>query len=173
MILSIQPENCIGCLACEVYCSLAHEGVVNLDLARIKVHQDENRLIMVPVACIPCEAKACIQACPEEKAITLAASGAVLIDESLCTGCSRCVRACKIGAIRFHKLPGRGKKGIAVSLKCDQCDGDPWCARVCPNDAIRFVPGNHQAVDVFNHIRSGLDSLENESRPGSAERQSL
>lgn len=160
MILFIQPENCTGCLACEVYCSLAHEGVVNLALSRIRVHKDENRLILVPVACIPCETKPCLQACSKENAIHLTERGAVVIEESLCTGCGRCARACEIGAIHFHRLSGRGKNGVAVSLKCDQCGGDPWCARVCPNGAIRFVEEDEQAARVFAHLRADLDALE-------------
>jgi len=160
MILLIKPENCTGCLACEVYCSLAHEGMVIPELSRIVVHHDENRQIMVPVACIPCDDKPCIQACTENGAIHLSLDGSVVIDENLCTGCSRCVRACKIGAIQFHRLPGRGNKGVAVSLKCDQCGGDPWCARVCPNDAITFVDSEGEGQVVFNNVLSVLEILE-------------
>lgn len=163
MILSIKPENCTGCLACEVYCSLAHEGAVNPALSRIRVYQTDSRQTILPVVCLPCEEKPCIQACPQG-AISLHAGGAVIIDESLCTGCSRCVRACAIGAIHFQRLPGRGKNGLAVSLKCDQCGGDPWCVRVCPNGALEVVATNDQTAVLFEKIRSGLAAFQGEKK---------
>ncbi len=163
MILTIKPENCTGCLACEIYCSLAHEGQIVTSLSRIKIHMDENRQILAPVVCLPCENKHCIQACPEKGAIYIDNNGAVVINEALCTGCSRCVRACPIGAIHFHRLPGRGKKGIAVALKCDQCGGDPWCVRVCPNDAIQLVDSISEPTTIIKRIQSSLEMIKVEA----------
>jgi Fe-S-cluster-containing hydrogenase component 2 len=139
MYLRITPSRCTGCLACQVYCSLQHEGQVNLDLARITVWRSPAGDDYLPLVCVPCEAKDCLAACPEPGAIRAGEDGIVRIDEALCTGCSKCVRACPIGAIRFHRLPGRGKHGKAVAIKCDLCDGDPWCEQVCPAQAIELV----------------------------------
>ncbi len=170
MIFSINPENCTGCLACEVYCSLAHEGGINLGLSRIRIYETGNRQSILPVVCLPCAEKPCLQVCPEG-AIRLHDRGAVTIDESRCTGCSRCVRACKIGAIRFHRLPGRGKKGVAVALKCDQCGGDPWCVRVCPNGAIATVESDAAPAAAFEQIRSALESIQAANEKERSERQ--
>ncbi|GAP13972.1 Fe-S-cluster-containing hydrogenase components 2 [Longilinea arvoryzae] len=170
MIFSIKPDNCTGCLACVVYCSLAHEGGVNPELSRIRVYQTESRQTILPVVCLPCDEKPCIQACPQG-AISLHACGAVIIDESLCTGCSRCVRACGIGAIHFHRLSGRGKNGVAVSLKCDQCGGDPWCIRVCPNGAIEAVESSAAAAATFEQIRSALEPFRAVKKSERSERQ--
>jgi Fe-S-cluster-containing hydrogenase component 2 len=159
MILCIDPERCTGCLACQVFCSLAHEGCVNPSLARIAIHQDEIRQVVVPVTCIPCPEKSCLAACPESGALVINPAGMVVIDERYCTGCSRCIRACPIQAIRLHRLPGRGKNGQAVALKCDRCDGDPWCIRVCPTAAISVAKEGSTGQESMDRIASGLAIL--------------
>jgi Fe-S-cluster-containing hydrogenase component 2 len=159
MILNIDPERCTGCLACEVYCSLAHEGIVRPLLSRIQIFHDTERQVIIPITCIPCEEKPCLAACPEPGALSISSSGTVLIEESLCTGCSRCVRACQIGAIRMHRLPGRGKKGLAVAIKCDQCDGDPWCVRVCPAAAITISDSNLGGQESYETLAISLKHI--------------
>ncbi len=136
MLLAVSPEKCSGCRACEVFCSLSHEGQAIPELSRIKVWKDETRNTFLPIVCPPCSDRPCVSACPEEGALRLREDGAVVVEESLCTGCSKCIRACPLGAITFHRLEGRGKHGKAVVLKCDLCDGDPWCVRVCAPGAV-------------------------------------
>lgn len=136
MILNVVPEKCTGCLACEVACSLAHEGKIVPYLSRIRIRRSESRSVFLPAVCPPCDEKVCLQVCPEEGAIQLTAEGAVIIDEALCTGCSKCIRACPLGAVFFHSVPGRGKHGKAVALKCDQCGDDPLCVKVCTMGAL-------------------------------------
>ncbi|MBU0512969.1 MAG: 4Fe-4S binding protein [Chloroflexi bacterium] len=136
MRLEISPEKCTGCQTCVTFCALKHEGVANPELARIHIWEDHSEVSFLPITCVLCDDKPCIAACPELGAIGVNDLGAVVINEDLCTGCSKCVRACQIGAIRLHLLPGRGKSGKAVVLKCDLCDGDPWCVKVCEPEAI-------------------------------------
>ena len=136
MRLEIAPEKCTGCQACVVFCSLKQERAVNPELARIHVWEDHSEISFLPITCAICDDKPCIEVCPEQGAISVNHLGAVVIDESLCTGCSKCVDACQIGAIQLHLLPGRGKSGKAVVLKCDLCGGDPWCVKVCQPEAI-------------------------------------
>jgi aldehyde:ferredoxin oxidoreductase len=142
MRLEIAPEKCTGCQACVVFCSLKQEGVVNPELARIHVWEDHSEISFLPITCAICDDKPCIEVCPEQGAISVNNLGAVVIDESLCTGCSKCVDACQIEAIQLHLLPGRGKSGKAVVLKCDLCDGDPWCVKVCQPGAITISDDN-------------------------------
>jgi len=136
MMLVVSPEKCTGCRACEVFCSLSHEGQAIPELSRIKVWKAEARNTFLPIVCPPCTERPCLSACPEEGALSLRQDGAVVVEESLCTGCCKCLRACELGAITLHRLEGRGKHGKAVVLKCDLCDGEPWCVKVCQPGAV-------------------------------------
>jgi carbon-monoxide dehydrogenase iron sulfur subunit len=161
MILDIDPSLCTGCLACELYCSLAREGEVNPELSRIQISSDAMREVLLPITCVPCEANPCIAACPEPGAIHKDGHGAVIIEEGLCTACGKCARACKIGAIRVQRLAGRGKNGRAVALKCNQCGGDPWCSRVCPTGAIirkNEIAGSQAVFDRLLALKTALDA---------------
>jgi carbon-monoxide dehydrogenase iron sulfur subunit len=153
MLLDVSPEKCTGCRTCEVFCSIAHEGQAFPELSRIKVWKVETRNIFLPIVCPPCNDKPCMSACPEEGAMRLREDGAVIVEESLCTGCCMCIRACSLGAITFHRLEGRGKHGKAVVLKCDLCDGDPWCVRVCEPGAVAIVKASPSASrSVFTRL---------------------
>jgi Fe-S-cluster-containing hydrogenase component 2 len=160
MILDVHPDRCTGCMLCELYCSLAHEGQSIPDLSRVNIIADHNRKKLVPVMCVPCEENPCIAVCPELGAIHKTDAGAVVIEEALCTACGKCVRACRIGAIKVHRLERRGKNGKAVALKCDQCQGDPWCVKVCPVDAILKVDGKTSDQTIFTRILAARQDAE-------------
>ncbi len=139
-VLQVDPAKCTDCRLCEIFCSLQQEGQVNPARARVQIRRDESRKLLAPILCPPCDDKKCIAACPEPGALTISPeNGAVVIVESRCTGCSKCITACDIGAIRFLRQTGRGKNGKAVALKCNQCDGDPACVRVCEPKALEYV----------------------------------
>jgi anaerobic carbon-monoxide dehydrogenase iron sulfur subunit len=139
-VLQIDPAQCTDCRLCEIFCSLKQEGYVNPNLARIRIRHDQSRKLLAPITCPPCDEKKCIAVCPEPGALTISPqTGAVVVVEALCTGCSKCIAACDIGAIRFLRQDGRGKNGKAVALKCNQCDGDPACVRVCEPKALEYV----------------------------------
>ena len=159
MILDVHPDRCTGCMICELYCSLAHEGQSIPDLSRVQILADHNRIKIVPVMCVPCEETPCLSACPEAGAIHKTDKGAVVIEEVLCTACGKCARACLISAIQIHRLEGRGKNGKAVAIKCDQCQGDPWCVKVCPVDAILKIDEPTGDQVVFNRILAARQDL--------------
>jgi MinD superfamily P-loop ATPase len=55
-----------------------------------------------------------------------------------CTGCGRCVEACRFNAVR----EGAGSDGSARIFRVDPvaCEGCGVCVRVCPSQAIAFEP---------------------------------
>lgn len=161
MIIHISPEKCTGCLACQVFCSLVHEGQIVPHLSRIRVLRSENGGPYLPVVCPPCDEKPCIQVCPEPNAIQLTREGIVIIHEAYCTGCSKCIHACPLGAISFHRLPGRGKHGKAVALKCDHCGGDPLCVKTCSMGALIVMQDSESmARDDLERLRALHQQME-------------
>ena len=64
----------------------------------------------------------------------------IRIDESKCTGCGLCVKACHEGAIGLVN-------GKATLLREDYCDGLGDCLPACPEDAISFEEREAPAYD--------------------------
>ncbi len=127
--LIIDAEKCTGCRSCETYCSLKHENVCNPAKGRIHVVKWEQEAIFVPINCMKCEEPACEAACPKGATYRNVTTGAMEVDPYRCIGCLSCVFACPFGATFVDLDDGK-------VLKCDLCDGDPTCAKVCPTGAI-------------------------------------
>jgi len=127
--LIIDAEKCSGCRACETYCSLKHEQVCNPAKGRVHVVKWEQEGIFVPINCMRCDAPACELTCPKQATFRNYATGAMEVDPYRCIGCLSCVFACPFGATFVDPKNGR-------VLKCDLCDGDPTCVKVCPTGAI-------------------------------------
>lgn len=156
MFINVIPEKCTGCRACEIFCPATHEEALNPALSRIRVLKDEWADLYLPIVCPPCQDRACIAACPEEGALVInERTGAVEVVEENCTGCSRCVRACEIGAIHFLRQKGRGKLGKATVIKCNQCGGEPMCVQVCEAGALEYLDGPG-GQPVFERLRRVL-----------------
>jgi len=134
----IDFSKCIGCHTCELVCSLSHEGVVNLTLARI--HVINLNWTMVPMNCRHCEDAPCIDVCPTN-ALYHDRDGAVMLAEDKCIGCFMCAMACPYGIPRFNEITG-------VMFKCDLCadrraEGkEPACVEACPSGALIFGSTN-------------------------------
>jgi Fe-S-cluster-containing dehydrogenase component len=127
--LIIDADKCTGCRSCESYCSLKHDGECNPAKGRIHVVKWEQDAIFVPINCMRCEEPACEMACPKGATYRNVLTGAMEVDQYRCIGCLSCVFACPFGATFVDVDNGK-------VLKCDLCDGDPTCAKVCPTGAI-------------------------------------
>ena len=55
-----------------------------------------------------------------------------LIDETLCIGCTRCIKECSVDGII-------GASKLMHTVVADACHGCGKCALVCPTDAIRMI----------------------------------
>lgn len=129
--LIIDAQKCSGCRACESYCALKHEGQCNPAKGRIHVVKWEQDAVFVPVNCMRCEEPACELACPRHATYRNYRTSALEVDRNRCIGCLSCVFECPFGATFVDQEDGR-------VLKCDLCDGDPTCVKVCPTGAITY-----------------------------------
>ena len=134
-VLITDSKVCTGCRTCEIVCSISHGGEINPQEARIRIHQEEDRGLDVPVVCQQCSFTICRSVCPAKAISRDATTGAMLIDEEKCTGCEICVYACFFGAIKI-RCEGSKRKAFV----CDLCGGDPMCAKLCDTRAVAYLP---------------------------------
>ncbi|WP_318483716.1 4Fe-4S dicluster domain-containing protein [Photobacterium leiognathi] len=104
------PDKCIGCGTCMAACSDAHKKVGLQSHPRLTVVKHDNAT--APVMCRHCEDAPCAAVCPVQ-AISKQADRVVL-NESLCVGCTLCAVACPFGAIAFD-----GSRPIAMANSYD------------------------------------------------------
>jgi len=122
------PENCSGCMLCELVCSFSHEGLFSPWNARLRIEQ--TRVGYRPVLCTLCGS--CVEACPVG-ALEISSMGYVQLHREKCVGCGECVKACPINVAKFDE---RAK----IPLLCDKCEGDPQCVKWCPSEALMVEP---------------------------------
>jgi Fe-S-cluster-containing hydrogenase component 2 len=138
--LLINPDKCTGCLQCEMACSLENEGVFNPSKSRIKVFDFHHEGRKVPYTCTQCAEAWCLHACPVEAIKMDRATGAKVVNESVCVGCKVCTIACPFGTVNYNHDTGK-------VIKCDLCGGKPACAEACPTQAIVYVDANWTGLD--------------------------
>jgi anaerobic carbon-monoxide dehydrogenase iron sulfur subunit len=138
--LFFDPLQCRTCRVCEVACSISHEGTARPAVARLHValHEFQAPDLITGTVCAQCADSPCLTACPVGAMARDARTGAVVIDEALCTGCLRCRRACPWQVPARH--PDRRK-----AIKCDLCSDraqGPVCVEMCPlsGKALRYEP---------------------------------
>jgi len=132
-LIVTDPELCIGCISCQLICSLTKEGEFSPTLARLHVSKNPFTADYVPDVCRNCVTPACYYACPVPSAMIInPKTGGVVIDEKKCTACGRCAEACLLSMIGYN--PSR-----KAYLKCDLCDGEPKCVETCPSNALKYV----------------------------------
>ena len=128
--LAFDGDACRACRACEMACSLTHEGAVSPSLARINIAFDEfaDEAIVTARFCQQCEDAPCIEACPMDAMSRHPQTGAVIIDAEKCVGCMLCAKACPWDIPKRH--PDQ-----RLAIKCDLCsdmEEGPACLRFCP-----------------------------------------
>jgi len=141
--LAIIPERCSGCKLCEVVCSISHFNVTNPKKSAIRVMVIyPHPVVRMPIVCSQCRNPKCAEGCPVDAIVRR--NGMVEIDKDLCISCLKCLKSCPFGALFIHD-------DVEQPIKCDLCGGDPECVKVCPKDAILFIPehvlGQAQRID--------------------------
>ncbi|MFC1953237.1 4Fe-4S dicluster domain-containing protein [Chloroflexota bacterium] len=142
-VIVFNPVLCTGCMRCMTTCTTYNFGATSLSKSRIQIvrHEghaitrmdEEDNLIFQPLVCQQCDKPHCLNACPvkaiSEDKETLAKS----INYDKCIGCRLCMIACPFGAMRYDPL----RKKV---YKCELCEGDPQCVKLCPTEALLFMP---------------------------------
>lgn len=128
-VLIINPEECTNCRICELACSFVKTREFNPAVSRVKILKAEAEGVHCPMVCMNCEEPPCQVVCPVEAIVRDPKTGGVVIREDVCIGCRACTIVCPYGAISMD--PRR-----RIAVKCDLCQGDPECAKMCPTDAI-------------------------------------
>lgn len=131
-MLKIEPDKCTGCMQCELACSWVQTGTFQPAASLIKVHIFDEQARYTPYTCFQCKEAWCLTACPVNAIAINPQTGAKVVLEQTCVGCSLCTIACPFGTV-FLK-PAEHK-----ATKCDLCGGDPACAMACPTDCITYA----------------------------------
>ena len=155
--LLVDTKKCQGCASCMLACSLVHEGVESLSLARIQIIQNSfdsfpNDLTIEQ--CRQCVDPPCVNVCPTSALKANARHGNVrMVDKKKCIGCGACFDACPYTPSRPVVTADKNYGGETKSRKCDLCasapfhwdeggggpDGKQACVEVCPTGAIMFT----------------------------------
>jgi NADPH-dependent glutamate synthase beta subunit-like oxidoreductase/Pyruvate/2-oxoacid:ferredoxin oxidoreductase delta subunit len=68
----------------------------------------------------------------------------VVVDESLCRSCGRCIRVCPYQAVTLHKNDGDGWAAWVDETLCKGCGN---CISVCPNNAVDSPYRNQEFLE--------------------------
>jgi carbon-monoxide dehydrogenase iron sulfur subunit len=142
---------CTGCMRCMTTCSTYNNGSTSLTKARLQIVRHEghaitrmdevDELIFQPMICQQCDKPRCQEFCPTHAIDRNPETRAMVINYDRCIGCRLCMAVCPFGAMRYDSSRRR-------VFKCELCEGDPQCVKLCPQEALQFLP-----KDVANTVK--------------------
>lgn len=131
-VLFVNPEKCVGCMACLMACSMEQGGTVSPVRSMILPFALKKQVINIPVVCRQCTKPLCADVCPMGAISRDEKTAAMTVDYDLCIGCSMCMIACPLGGISVDTEIGH-------AMKCNLCGGDPLCVKVCAYGALEYI----------------------------------
>ena len=149
--LVFDPNLCNWCRICTLACATAHHSgnIIDIKSSRIKVRFNKEKTLSVSEVCVQCEEAPCISACPVN-ALSKDSMGRIVVDDSLCTRCGSCVKACP-----YHGITLVNDK----IMVCDLCNGDPLCVKWCPTKAVSYQDFSGANIDRIKELNNKIISL--------------
>ncbi len=185
----IDLRRCIGCRSCTVACKAEFEVPLGAFRSAVyeEFHGTfpNTEKHFLPVLCNHCEGNKadkippCVKICPEypkgrKKFKTSSGKtiryrggatykrpdGMILLDNSLCIGCGKCIDKCPYGNRTFHKRLIAGKDSTKNGIvKCSYCEHRikngvvPACVNICPGRARIFGDLNDPDSQVSKLVK--------------------
>ncbi len=139
--ITIDHTKCTGCRICELSCSLSNTDEFNSLLSRVRIlrHVDDGRIFNAPALCLNCTDPPCEKNCPTGATYRDHETNLITVDADLCIGCRGCVFACPFGACHIDPYSGK-------AFRCNQCDGNPVCVKMCPENVLSYVNQNQMNI---------------------------
>jgi Fe-S-cluster-containing hydrogenase component 2 len=135
--LLVDISKCTGCELCIDACSIKYAGNCGSKGSRVAVLRDEVQGKYIPLLCVQCDEHPCVEACPVD-AINYDGENLLFkVDEDTCTACGECVQVCPYEGIFISD---------GVAMKCDLCNGDPSCVKVCFPEALQYLKSDRQEI---------------------------
>lgn len=142
--ISFKADLCDGCNACMTACAEVKGGSSDasnfLSNARIQIVADEAGGYGLAL-CRQCGDPKCVSNCPAGALTRDDASGVIGWDGEKCVNCLLCTVGCSYGGIVHNQAAGH-------VVKCDTCDGDPACVKVCPTGALKYLT----TARIYNEV---------------------
>lgn len=142
VVLGFNRDLCTGCLQCMMACAFKHFGEINLSLSLRRIVVIDGEIYFS--YCLHCDHPMCEASCPTKAIRKDEETQWVLISQAECVGCRSCTLACPWSSPIFDERRG-------VAWKCDMCDGEPECVRVCPTGATYLI-SREEAVEEYRKV---------------------
>ncbi|HEY5717495.1 MAG TPA: thiamine pyrophosphate-dependent enzyme, partial [Motiliproteus sp.] len=128
--ITFKADRCDGCGDCMRACASAKAGSSDIQHSRIQVLALPEQPVELAM-CRQCGDPKCVSNCPAAALSKNPATGVIDWNAEQCINCQLCTVGCAYGGITYNAEVGH-------VTKCDGCDGDPACVKVCPHGALEY-----------------------------------
>jgi len=143
-------NKCVACHACVVACSVENDLPPPVERRTIHSFNEFNHpdlaVFNLSLACNHCEEASCMETCPAGAYKRDENTGAILLDNSFCIGCSYCTWTCPYDAPKLNLDTGTIDKCTLCNEKVT-IGGKPACAQNCPTGALDWDDFNDEDME--------------------------